>query len=420
MIFGLRTVVINALEDWSEVFRNYSILEKDGKVDSCDGASTEIGRNIMIEELFQKRLVYTKDWCAEEICALITVTYPLHFLFKLTRDGKCSRVLDTVHKSWQPSFYEWAKFLWLYCQKASTLYGDVLYLLPASQKAKVNIIGKAIFSDLVHDNIIPQYSLGCIVSAFIKEISFSMSARTHENLIDQFGADLKPHELGLMCRSIVICRAMRKNRDCRCGYEPGEDGCKCPMEDPHGNLLGQSLDDYLTQDIDKEYCSVLFKLILERHSEDANILKKRWTPAMRDEFLQSACDYVFSEQIYTEIYQNLHSGAKPTVKQNNPRELSDKEKQSNAARFVDGDYDHSYSQHGGCVYLGCKQAMKADCLNVACKQHCHNFGRYMCKVHRNYDPKRDYEEPQRLNIREEGSKPRSINRGEPFVREGDI
>lgn len=373
------------------------------------------GLSLVLRSFMNNCQVSFKGWVTEEVAAFVIIAYPRELLMEVCEHGMYSAFLDGIHVDWKPTFLDWAHLLWLVCGNACELFADLLYLLPASQKTDKGTMGRVLFCDMIEKGIFSEVTCRSIIAVFLKYPMEGTFARFHEKEMDDLSKFLSPFGIGLVFRSLLLHRA--RDERCDCGYMRGEEDCTCHAKYIRNHYSGPSglqLDD----DLQKEYACVLMKLICERHDAMVIDVEMRWTKQHRDEFLVSACEYIFSQQAYTELFQNLSKGEKPTLQQKNCRALSGDEITANSVRSRDRDFSHTMAQHGGCVQSNCKQMMKTGCVNVCCKQHCQKIGTRSCKVHRMYEPK---EEPNYLQRKKILAVPWFHQRNvEPMKREGDI
>lgn len=412
---GFRSIVTDAITDWEGLFRSKkNEVPPEPEMDP----RTEENRAIILGELLTRYFVTFEGWVMEEILLFAVCCYSRKLLCRVTQKGGFSKFLDVLFGDWKPSFYDWMQFLWEFCGHASEMFADVVYLLPPHQKEEKVIMGKVLFNDFIKNGVMPESSCASVIGALVEYPMESWYARKHEDQIHLLSKFLSSVEVGLLCRSLVVHRA-RLRHDCHCGYKSNEEDCVClenRVRDDRGRPKGYGLEN----DFDKEYAFVIMKLILERHDKEAVVQSCRWTQEEIDEFVRSACEIVFSEGVYKEIYQNIHLGKTPRLKQKNARKLSMRERDNNTTRNVDQDYSHSFAQHGGCVSSGCKQASKSGCANVSCKQHCVKYGYINCRVHRNYTPREAPTYAQRPCIEQEPLYKTNEDRAFPTSREGNI
>lgn len=343
------------------------------------------GRTRILQMILKVYRISFKDWDYVDMCVFLMFTYPREIFQKVMRHHGGSQFINLVYDNWRPPFNKYAFAMWEYVRRDADLFGDWLFLLPNDQKPSKLELGKVLFSDLVVSGTVSEKECPSIAGALIPYPLESLFAREHEVEIDRLSTALDADEVGLLCRSLFLHRAIERSL-CTCAYrERANEMAECTCFGNDGEDGAERVIK-LSNDLDKEYATVIFKLILERHDRDAVDHTRRWTQEQRDSFLSSACDYVFCKEVYTEIYQNLHVGKKPTVAQQNARPLTQVEIRTNVARSADGDYDFSIAHHGGCVVRACPQAMKQGCANVCCKTHCKQLGYNTCNAHRHYRP----------------------------------
>lgn len=375
------TALIDALDDWEEcVSRERERLDRVQR----DWIGDDQACAAILTELCEILCVNFRDFLAEEVLVFMLRTYPRGELVRL--GTKPSSYLSALYRFWNPDVTTWAAILWRFTGKGCSLFAQTFssncgVRLPDRTLAH---IGEAIFlnlprSELV-DTKIGEHTLISATGALVRLPRESTVARLHEEDIYEYTKFLSPTAIGSVCQRLLMFRARPKS--CKCGSRPGETECTCPLQ--------------LELDPSKEYAFVLFRLILERHrgdndfgeaadDEEAQSENTRWSPNDEVAFLRAACEQVFSDGVYRELYQNLglsssFSAREPPLR--NPRVLTKQELQSNYNRSVDGDYSSGISQHGGCVARNCKQVAKRDCANVSCKQHCARYGLLRCKSHR--------------------------------------
>lgn len=399
---GLHTHVTDTVSEWKELYdanmRSFinacSMLHPDAPkpphpTQDCIRART---LRVLIRDFY----VSFTDWCAEEVLAFAFCACPLENLKIATEAGNTLEFLSVLHRNWDPLFLDWAYFLWEFTGRACELFADVLFLMPKEQKPDKTVLGKVLFMDMVNLNLVPPAACASFIGALVPHPRESTYARKHEEVIESYSKLLRPQEIGLICRSLVLYRS-RDYATCECGYNRGEFECTCMKKQQELNPIEVPWDP-LAFDLDKEYAAILMSLILSRNGIQVLEDELRWTREERDEFIRSACEVVFSEAIYTEIYQNLNHGELPRLKQRFPRKITDSERRSNMTRNFDNDYDYSTANHAGCVARACKQSMKKDCANMSCRQHCTRHGRLICKEHRNYSVKPLSAETERKRI----------------------
>ncbi|PXF43563.1 hypothetical protein BWQ96_06675 [Gracilariopsis chorda] len=380
---------------------------------------TDYGRTRILQLILDTCRISFKDWDYVDICVFLLCTYPREIFREAVRHCGGSHFVNIVFSNWRPPFKLYAFAIWEYVKRDADLFGDWLFLLPNDQKPSKRELGKVLFSDMVVSGTVAEKDCPSIAGALVPYPLESMFAREHEAEIDQLSRGLEAYEVGLLCRSLFLHRAIERSL-CTCKYrERASEMTQCTC------IANDRLDDEkrmikLSNDLDKEYATVIFRLILERHDRDAVDHTRRWNQHERDSFVSSASDYVFCKEVYTEIYQNLHVGKKPTMAQQNARPLTEVEIRTNIARSADGDYDFSIAHHGGCVVRACPQAMKQDCANACCRTHCRSLGYNACNAHRFYTP---YGAPKYMPRRSITVVPEHLHsggRGAPTRREGNI
>lgn len=371
-----RSVVLEAMDDWEEVLKLRVRALKNPQ-----DAERDDFRASVLEEVRRERFVSFTGWRPEEIYIFTLVAYPRPELLHLTRNGKVSKFFDLLHEKWNPSFFDWTLLLWLFSGRAHEFFTDLLWLLPKRQRAKEAEMGRVLFSGMIKGDFMDHRTASSTIAALVSWPLESTFASDHEREIYALCQDMTAAETGFVCRSLIRYRCRDKN-GCQCGYNVGEDFCVCRINYIKNNYRGPKGEN-LEYDLEKEYACALLGKVLENHEPGMCNARDQWTEQQRDEFVRSACEFVFSEQVYIELYQNLHSSKRPTLQLEHPRILSKREFQFNSVRSSDGDYDHTFAQHSGCVSRGCKQFVKQGCKNTSCKQHCEK-GLRSCRVHRVY------------------------------------
>ncbi|KAI0565720.1 hypothetical protein FGB62_16g158 [Gracilaria domingensis] len=379
---------------------------------------TDSGRAKLLREVLDTRRISFAEWDYDEVCVFLMLTYAKPMFRECCQCAGGSKFMNLVYKNWQPSFELHAFTMWEYSKRDSVLFGHWLYLLPSEQQPSKQDMGKVLFSTMVTSGMLTENDCASVTGALLLYPLESMYAREHEQEIDKYSMLLEPEEVGLICRSLFLHRAIERS-SCRCNYrDPSNSLNRCQCGD--GSMEHNSSSIKLSNDLDKEYASAIFQLVLERHHQSAVAFNRRWSQKSRDEFLRSACERIFCKEVYTEIYQNLHSGKKPTVQQRNPRPLTVVEIRTNVARSADLDYDPSFANHNGCVVRSCPQSTKKECSNVSCKTHCHGLGFKNCNAHRMYTPHPGPSYQPRRGIDFIPEHTRSAGRDLPAVREGNI
>lgn len=366
MSYGnFRTPLADALEEWEA---NFPRVAKQNKLPS-NGLHTDTARANLLLQFRESCALNFERWIPMEILIYCSQALPRSELLRLTQEGNTSQFLKVLHNQWNPSFHDWIQVLWTFCGRAHEFFGDLVYLLPDEQRPDPHMMGRVFFKDMQ----LSRETAADIAGALIKWPSENTFAVLHSKLLFHLSKQLSPAETGYLCRSLILYRIMARCK-CQCGYKEGEQICVCER------LV-------LSLDLDKEYARALYELVLADHGQEKPRVEDRWDQSAREEFIVSACEYVFSEPTYREIYQHLQGGHMPTRSQDHPRELTDWEVRNNVFRSADGDYDSSMAQHSGCVVSGCKQMTKKECTNITCKTHCCQIGMQDCRVHRHY-PKR--------------------------------
>lgn len=379
---AFRTVVTDALDEWDELLRErvQTLRRSDPSPDGDEF------RYAVLKELHENRYVSFRHWRAEEILIFVLVAFPRAELLKLTASGRVSKFFVALHEKWHPSFANWIHVIWRFTGHAHEFFSDVLFLMPPEQKAPFREMGRVLFRELIQKEIMPPETAVSVIGVLIEWPLERTMVNVHAEQLYSFTLLLTPDETGFLCRSLIMYRAKELNNECDCGYGKDEHFCKCASRYIRNNYRGKKGID-LEHDRDKEYACALCRIIIEKHAEHGRHVEKfKWTDKEKEEFLMSACDEVFSEQIYIELFQNLNVGRMPRLRQRRPRALSHYELNHNALRSTDSDYHHGFAQHAGCVAQNCKQAWKTGCQNTSCNTHCFKNGLLECRPHRNYEP----------------------------------
>lgn len=373
---AFRAPLVDALEEWDAHFPRAA---KQKKLPP-NGLHSDVVRADLLRHLRESYALNFGRWIPMEVFVYCSRTLPRSELVRLTREGQASQFLAVLYDGWDPSFHDWMQALWVFCGRAHEFFGDLVFLLPEKQRPEPHVMGRVLFKDVQ----LSREAAADVAGALIKWPDESTFAIPHSKQIFHLSKQLSAGETGYLCRSLILYRVMLRCK-CQCGYEEGEESCQC-------GRLDFSLDQ------DKEYARALYGLILADHVQEKLRLEDRWSQSDRDEFIVNACEYVFSEPAYKEIYQHLQGGQMPTRLQKHSRKLTDWEVRNNVYRSADGDYDSSMAQHSGCIVRGCKQMTKKECANVACKTHCCQIGMQDCRGHRHY-PKRPKPPPWRKSIK---------------------
>lgn len=344
-------------------------------------AYTDRAYSEVLEELRTHSFLSFEGWRAEEVLVYLCETYPLEELKRLTRSRKTSQFLEQVHEDWNPRFLDWMHVMWRFSGLSHELFADIVYLLPDSQKASDAETGRVLFRELIWQKVLPEGACASLAGALIQWPRESTLGMRHATDIYHLAKDLSPQETGFLCRSLVMFRAMSK---CQCGYERNEQQCIC------GKMS-------LKYDPDQDYVTVLFQQILADHAPTKVIVEDRWSEEQAEEFLRSACEYVFSEPAYNEIVHAVLHGKRAKLKQQHPRSLTPFEKEHRGKNW---DCKPHMVEHNTCVHEGCPQMIKAGCANLSCKTHCTKDGMLECHTHRYYTPRPLPKYPQRRSIRQ--------------------
>lgn len=371
-----RTPVHDAVEEWEERFP--AIAEKLGL--NKDGTFSEDARSEFLQELRDHWFLSFEGWCAEEVLVFLFKTYPREELVRLTKSGKSSAFLAQVHDEWKPRFVDWMHVLWRFSGCSHEFFADIVFMLPGSQKAPEAETGRVLLRELIWQKILPEGACASLAGTLIQWPRESTLGLRHAKEIYHLAKELSSVETGFLCRSLVMFRAMAK---CNCGYVRNEPECICGKMD-------------LTFDLDQDYATILFQKILSDHVSNKVVVEDRWDEEQAEEFLRSACEYVFSERVYTEIVHDVMHGKKTTLKQNYPRRLGNYEKKH---QYKAGVCKPHMVEHNNCVHSGCPQMIKTGCANLSCKTHCASHGMEHCHTHRFYTPTAMPMYPQRKSIR---------------------
>ncbi|KAI0561287.1 hypothetical protein FGB62_88g012 [Gracilaria domingensis] len=376
---GCESEVFNAVREFHFAIGN---LPEDLKPD--ESPDTDSGRAFLLGKVFDTGLVSFAHWDYDEICAFLFCTYPKYMFRDCCRIAGGSKFVEMVYINWQPPFELYACAMWEYTKRDAVLFGHWLYLLPNTQRPSKQEMGKVLFSTMLVSGMLTEDDCASIAGALILYPQETMYAREHEQEIDKYSLSLEPCEVGLLCRSLLIHRATERFL-CTCNYrDRSNDMVRCECADINGEQDMPHIK--LVNDLDKDYATVIFQLILERHHYDAVAFDRRWSQENRDDFLRSACEYVFCQEVYTEIYRKLHCGRRPRVEQRNPRTLTESESPTSVSRTADPNYDPNFGSHNGCVVPSCRQSTKKECANVSCRTHCIGLGYHRCNAHRSYCP----------------------------------
>lgn len=368
-----RSTVADALEEWEHHFPTPRGLG--------------FKRSDSVEDVYSDRLHQLREhWCltfegwrTDEVLVFMCMTYPREQLVVLTKSRRNSQFLRQIHDEWKPRFEEWANVLWRFCGASHELFGDLIFLLPESQRASEAEMGRALFRDLVRKNVIPEGACPDIAGALIEWPLESTLGINHAKTIYHLAKELSPEETGFLCRALVLYRSMK---NCKCGYERNQRECLCG---------GQSL----AFDPDQDYVTALFPQILEDHVVTKVIVEDRWDEDQQEEFLRSACEYVFSEAVYNEIVHDVLHGKIAQKTQLHPRELTNRERRR---RPQSAQRKPHMIDHKTCVHHRCAQMIKGGCKNLSCKTHCKAQGMLECHIHRHYIVKPMPKYPQRKSV----------------------
>lgn len=366
---AFRQVVHDAVDEWEEQLHL--------KVENYSGENdpgSDIFRTEVLRTLHDILCVSFVDWVLDEVLVFAYIAYDRNELVKLTKEGKSSQFFALLHKYWFPSAIEWMHFLWRFSGPSHQFFADLLVSLPSGQRQRRDELGAILFDHMVSRRIWLEASLPSIVGVLVRRPNELTRVKDHAIDIRSLSKRLSPHSAGLVCRSLLIYRARERSNTCVCGYELRQPCCTCADRSKNSRPKDRHGFD-LSGDLDKEYARALISYTLT-HFED------EWHQESQEEFIRTTCDYVFSEQIYTELFQHLRQGQHPTKLQSHPRPLTDFERRNNILRVEDGDYDRGFAQHAGCVQPNCKQAAKEGCENTCCNTHCLRLATKSCWKHK--------------------------------------
>lgn len=318
-------------------------------------------------------------WRPHEVLVFIATTYPREQLVQLTKSRRNSQFLRQIHHEWRPRFVDWMTVLWRFCGAAHELFADLVFLLPQGQRAPDPEMGRVFFRDLVWRSVIPEAACADIAGALIEWPMESTLGLRHAKAIYHLAKDLSPEETGFLCRSLVLMRSMR---NCTCGYARNEPECVCGGSN-------------LQLDLDQDYVTALFPLILADHAQTKVVVEDRWDEEQQEDFLRSACEHVFSEQTYKEIVHDVMHGRMARKMQKYPRQLTKKEKWRKPKK---AQCKSHMIDHKNCVHHNCAQMIKSGCTNLSCKTHCTSRGMQECHTHRHYVVKPLPKYPQRKSV----------------------
>lgn len=363
----------------------------------------------ILGRLSSEHFIQFGKWTPEEIEIFVRLTFPLDLLAARVRNGYFPAYLHRLHDMWNPPFHYWVTFLWNFTCHACELFADVLYLLPSEQHPPPQVLGQALFVDLIDANVYSEYTAVSIIGAVLPIPTELSCAQEHARFIMSLAPTLTPSQTGFVIRNVLLHFA--RPASCPCGYEPGQSYCQClfPRDaeniDVRGNATSPINTDIpiVRDDGTRIYATILLNVVLtslQASYKEQN--ERHWDDHCRDILIASACDVIFSETAYSIIYKaallNLiyvnnpvpSSGAnevpEPARPLARPRPLTADERQTNGFREHD-DADNATLQTGKCIEPTCKQMRKPDCVNVACKTHCTECGVLNCVPHRFFPKK---------------------------------
>lgn len=358
---GVNTALFDALDDWVAAIQNANSAAEARR---AIWPGDDRARADVLQHLHARRCVSFRGWSTEEVLIFVLRTYRAAELVDLCAANAHSTFFAALYTQWNPCLSDWLLLLWRFCGTSCLQFARIVALDVNIARLHPARLGEALFRDLPEE--LGEGALQTVLGTLVMYPNEDSLARFHEADIHELTLGMTSAEIGRVYQRLLLYRARPKH--CRCGTQRGQRGCTCTLR--------------LDYDVQKEFACALLRLVLERHGKGS---QEVWTVEEGVEFLRAACDVVFSDGVYRELYQNLGLDKdKMTMKApplRNPRELNAEEQQNNYNRIVDDDYHSGVAQHGGCVAKNCKQAFKADCVNMCCKQHCANMGLLKCMVH---------------------------------------
>lgn len=405
-ISGLLRVEVSVfVSDWYFLFEQHlEGYRKNCSSDAFDPRS-DAGRAKLLGKIQRRRGIPLKAWTGEEIMVLLNVSLPRKIIREATAEGCQPKILENIFKAWEPRLFDWLTLLWDLSGHACELFADMLYVLPKEQRAPPQDMMRQLFRWMPYRNLFSEWTCVSIAAAIVPYAKSPSCARVQANYISQAINILPPYNIGLMVRCILL--GVTQPVDCKCGYNVNEIFCTCIHPETrkrNGNIL----------DCNQVFAIILLKLVMEKvqsipsfHPTDVP-----WTNQMRDEMIQSACEYVFTQSGYRNIYRAV------TLLQSNPRPLKNargqkymmdslnRQKKNSMGEDMTEEFgnnldtligfDNSVGQTGSCVVANCKQTAKDGCANVSCKTHCKEFF-FECRQHRHYPQRIKYKPRKNVN-----------------------
>ena len=362
----------DAISLWQDLYRSKADAFTLQYLERTDGApplpnpNTDSARAELLKHLIVDYNLSFERLSKSEVLTFSGYAYPVHNLRLATESGNDPQFLSILHRHWEPTFLDWAHFLWEFTGSACELFADIIFLMPAPQRADPCILGKVLFRDLPILHLIPPTACASIIGALLLHPFESTYVRFHEEAIHFLSELLKPFEVGFVVWSLLRYRS--RHPACRCGYRPGEVDCTCAYR--------------VYCDHDKRYAAILMKLVLDRYGMMIPEEECRWTETEREEFLHSATVGIFSNVVLEEIMGVIQNGFVP----DSPY-TPDEPKRRNSSE------EHGRSERGveersavlgvmWCMHRGCERRMRSNCVSVSCARHCRQFGRKICRPHK--------------------------------------
>lgn len=398
-ISGLLRVEVSVLvSDWYFLYEQHLTEYKNNCSHDILDPRSDAGCAKLLGHIQLKRGAQLKSWTGEEIMLLLNMALPRRIIRETTAAGHQPKILEQIFKSWEPRLFEWLTLLWDLSGHACELFADMLYVVPKEQRAPQEDMMRQLFRWMPYRNLYSEWTCVSIAAAIVPYSKSPSCARVQANYISQAINILPPYHIGLMIRSILI--GVTQPIDCNCGYGINETFCTCIHPD-NANRDGNSLE------CNQGFAIILLKLVLEQiqripsfHPTDVP-----WTNQMRDQMIQSACEYVFTQSGYRNIYRavTLLQNTPPPLKyaldqhymvdafsrrQKDAKQKDMKEEHENDLGTRLG-FENSIAQTGSCVVANCKQTAKDGCANVSCKTHCKEFF-FECRQHRHYPQRIKY------------------------------
>lgn len=394
----LRVEVSVLLSDWYFLYEQHLEEYKNNCSDDVFDPRSDAGRAKLLGHIQSKRGVQLMRWTGDEIMVLLNVVLPRRIIREATSAGCQPQILDRIFKAWEPRLFDWLTLLWDLSGHACELFADMLYVLPKEQRAPPEDMMRQLFRWMPYRKLYSEWTCVSIATAIVPFSKSPSCARVQANYISQAINIIPPYHIGLMIRCILL--GVTQPIDCNCGYNINEPFCTCIHPDTrkrNGNNL----------DCSQVFATILLKLVLEQvHSIPSfHPTDVPWTNQMRDEMIQSACEYVFTQSGYRNIYRavTLLQKIPPLLKHARDQQymadaFSRREKDSKQKDMMKESenvldtllgFDNSVAQTGSCVVANCKQTAKDGCANVSCKTHCKDFF-FECRQHRHYPQRIKY------------------------------